>query len=171
MAERAEVARLAAACRAGLGFGPGLTEVFLHGDAHPWNSLLRPDGSVALIDWDSAGPGPAVIDLGFLAVSCATGGLTGPLAPPDPARLAAVAAGYRREFTLTAADLDALPFAVAFRVLVAAAAGFGQLLLAGRSPLAEPSIRWSLDRLAAAPRIADELRRLLGVAKPPQLDS
>ncbi|MFC7619526.1 phosphotransferase enzyme family protein [Microlunatus sp. GCM10028923] len=169
-AERVVADRLIAACRAGLDFGHGLTSVFLHGDAHPWNSLLAADGSVIMIDWDSSGPGPAVIDLGFLAVSCATGGLTGPLAAPDPARLSAMAAGYRREFTLSDADLDALPFAVAFRVLVAAAVGFGTLLAAGRSPLNEPSIRWSLDRLSAAPRIADDLRRLLTVAKPPQLD-
>ncbi|GAB3747698.1 phosphotransferase enzyme family protein [Microlunatus parietis] len=160
-AERNEADRLAEACRAALDFGPGLTSVFLHGDAHPWNSLLAADGSVILIDWDSAGPGPAVIDLGFLAVSCATGGLAGPPAPPDPARLAAVAAGYRNEFTLTRTDLDALPFAVSFRVLVNATVGFGNFLIAGRHPLTEPSIRWSLDRLRAAPRIAADLRQLL----------
>lgn len=151
----------------GLGTGAhdGLTQVFLHGDAHPWNSVLTSTGAVALVDWDSSGPGPAVIDLGFLAVSCATGGLIGPLARPDPTRLDAVLAGYTGEMTLTPADLDAFEFALSFRVLVCAAVGFATMVRDGRRPLEEESIIWSLDRLKAIPAIARQARACLEVRR------
>jgi Ser/Thr protein kinase RdoA (MazF antagonist) len=132
--------------------------VLLHGDAHPSNSLLTSSGEVALIDWDSSGPGPAVIDLGFLAVSCDTGLINRAPVPADPARLAAMLAGYRAEFTLTAADLAALEAAVAFRVLVGAAVGIGAVIGRGREPLDDPGVRWSLDRFGAVPELADRIR-------------
>jgi len=161
-ADRPQWERLVDGCERNAGFGHGLSTAFLHGDAHPWNSVQSPSGSVTLIDWDSSGAGPAVIDLAFLAVSADTGALTGPLAAPDAARLEAVLAGYASQMTLTDADRDALEAAVAFRVLVAAAVGFANMVRQNRNPLAEPSIVWSLDRLEAAPAIAGRMRRHLG---------
>jgi Ser/Thr protein kinase RdoA (MazF antagonist) len=160
-AERGLWQRLVDACTRGRVLGGGLTPVFLHGDAHPWNSVQAASGEVSLIDWDSAGRGPAVIDLAFLAVSCDTGGLIGPIIAPDPRRLDAVLDGYRSEMTLADADLAALDDAIAFRVLVSAAVGFGSLTRAGRTASTEPGIRWSLDRWAAAPRLADRMRASL----------
>jgi hypothetical protein len=75
--------------------------------------------------------------------------------------LAAVAAGYRDEVRLTEADLDALPEAMAFRVLVSAAVGFGSLVAAGRRPLNDPGLRWTLERLDQVPQLAARLRDLL----------
>lgn len=153
--------RLVDACTRGRELGAGLTPLFLHGDAHPWNSVQAASGQVSLIDWDSAGPGPAVIDLAFLAVSCDSGGLIGPIVAPDPRRLDAVLDGYRAEMTLTDADLAALDDAIAFRVLVSAAVGFGSLTRAGHAASAEPGVLWSLDRWAAAPCLADRMRARL----------
>lgn len=159
--DRALWQRLVQACADGRSFGAGLTSVFLHGDAHPWNSVQTASGRVAWIDWDSAGPGPAVIDLAFLAVSCDTGGLICPVAAPDPARLEAVLDGYTAEMTLTTADQQALDDALAFRVLVCAAVGFGSLARDGRRPTTNPGVTWSLERWAAVPEIADRMRRRL----------
>ncbi len=164
-ADRALRQRLVDACHAGLAFGAdpndGLTRVFLHGDVHHWNSVLTPAGTVALIDWDSSGPGPAVIDLAFLALSCASGPIAKAPVPFDPDRLAAVAAGYRAEVRLTEADLDALPEAMAFRVLVSAAVGFGSLVAAGRRPLDDQGLRWTLERLDQVSLFAARLREFL----------
>lgn len=148
------------ACEAGLRPIAGLTQTFLHGDAHPWNSIIGPAGA-HYIDWDSAGPGPAIIDLAFLVVSCATGGLVYPYQPTDSAAVNALLDGYRSEMTLSSTDLDALDSAVAFRVLVCAAVGFGHHLQQGDDPMAEPGIQWSLRRLREVPRIADTIRLAL----------
>jgi Ser/Thr protein kinase RdoA (MazF antagonist) len=153
---------LVTACEDGLDFGAGLTIVFLHGDAHPWNSVMDDARNVSLIDWDSAGPGPAVIDLAFLVFSCDAGPFIGPVLPPDPRRLHAVVAAYREYVDLTDTDLTALDDAVAFRALVSAAVGFSSIVRAGRDPMGNEGVRASLERVAMAPsvaaRIRDELR-------------
>lgn len=54
--------------------------VFFHGDPGPWNLLARPDGSIAVLDWENATPaGPPVWDLmlflrGFGAFAAAARG-------------------------------------------------------------------------------------------------
>lgn len=153
--------QLVDACLAGLHPIDGLTLTFLHGDAHPWNSLIAPTGAAQYIDWDSAGPGPAIIDLAFLVVSCATGGLIHPYTPTDPAVINSLLDGYRGQMSLSSEDLDALDSAVAFRILVCAAVGFGHHLQRGNDPLVEPGIQWSLRRLEEVPRIADTIRTAL----------
>jgi Ser/Thr protein kinase RdoA (MazF antagonist) len=154
-AHSARYEALWAACDA-LDLCEDLPTVFLHGDCHPWNSVLTPEGEAVLIDWDSAGPGPAVIDVGFLLLSCDTGGLTGPVVAPDPARMAAVVAGYRQYHTLTAAELDRLADAVRFRTLVGAAASFATLIERGRDPHEAP---WWWQRYLGAAPLAERARR------------
>ncbi len=149
---------LVEACEAGLRPIPGLTTTFLHGDAHPWNSVISPAGDACFLDWADAGPGPAIIDLGFLVLSCATGALTGPIAPAPAEAVDALLEGYRSQLTLTRADLDALDSAVAFRLLVNVAVGFGALLERGRDPLHEPTVCWTLQRLQRAPCVAERIR-------------
>ncbi|HEY8787662.1 MAG TPA: phosphotransferase [Actinopolymorphaceae bacterium] len=161
---REKWAELVAACEGGLEFGRGLTTVFLHGDAHPWNSVIDDAGEVSLIDWDSSGPGPAVIDLGFLVLSCDAGPLIDPVVPPDPRRLSAVVAAYREHMQLSDADLAALDDAVAFRVLVAAAVGFSSMIRQGRDPTDDVGVVASLQRWAMAPSIARRMRQEFGFA-------
>lgn len=40
-------------------------EVVVHNDAAPYNTVLRPDGGLTVIDWDFASPGDRVDDLAF----------------------------------------------------------------------------------------------------------
>jgi aminoglycoside phosphotransferase (APT) family kinase protein len=60
--------------------------VALHGDVHPKNGLLLPDGRIALIDLDQCGLGPAAIDLGSLVAGLRYRTLVG----GDAARAAAL---------------------------------------------------------------------------------
>jgi Ser/Thr protein kinase RdoA (MazF antagonist) len=55
---------------------PGGPQVALHGDCHPRNALLAGD-SIALIDLDQAGVGPAAADLGSLIARLHADGDTG----------------------------------------------------------------------------------------------
>lgn len=41
----------------------GAPLAFGHGDAAPWNLLVRPDGGLTLIDWETAGPIDPLIEL------------------------------------------------------------------------------------------------------------
>lgn len=159
---RDQWAELVRACQDGLVFGAGLTHVFLHGDAHPWNSVIDDAGDVSLIDWDSSGPGPAVIDLAFLALSCDGGPLNGPVVAQDPRRLRAVVSAYGDNMALSDADLAALDEAVAFRALVAAAVGFSSVIRQGRNPADDAGVAASLQRLAIAPSVAHRMRLELG---------
>lgn len=153
----AQYERLEVACHS-IDSCQDLPTVFLHGDCHPWNSVRTPEGDVVLIDWDSAGPGPAVIDVGFLLLSCDTGGIVGALIPPDPRRLEAIVAGYSRYHTLSGVELDRLADAIRFRTLVGGAAAFARLIIRERSPNAET---WWWQRYAAADEIAARARRCI----------
>lgn len=42
-------------------------EIVRHGDFAPWNIVWRDGKPAGLIDWDFAEPGPALLDLGYLA--------------------------------------------------------------------------------------------------------
>ena len=92
--------------------------VLIHNDLHVDNALVTPAGGIVLIDWDGAGFGPAVMDLGFLlfSVDVAVPGRA-PL-PPDPTRVEAVVDGYCRHRIPPPRELDLLPDALRFRSLV-----------------------------------------------------
>ncbi len=79
---------------------------------------------VVIHNWEGAGLGPAVLDVGFLLSSCETESPWTPPLPPDPARVAAVVDGYYQYHTLTPAELEYLPDAIRFRAIVYGACSF-----------------------------------------------
>jgi Ser/Thr protein kinase RdoA (MazF antagonist) len=128
-----------------------LPRVLLHNDCHPGNAITMPNGEVALIDWEGAGFGPAIIDFGFLLSSCDTPAVP---AAPDPRRVAAVVAGYRHYRRPTRQELERLPAAIRFRALIFGAASF-----AARPGGTEESAWWRA-RYDAAAELAGRARDL-----------
>lgn len=128
-----------------------LPPVLLHNDCHPGNSLRTPGGGVALIDWEGAGRGAAVIDVGFLLVSGEITAFGPNRLPPDPVRLAAIVDGYCRHHRLAARELARLPDAIRFRAVVACADALRRMVRAGR---ADDGAGWAWARYAAADAIA-----------------
>lgn len=43
-----------------------LPKTVIHTDIHPDHAIRKPDGAVVRIDWDDAGIGPTVLDLGYI---------------------------------------------------------------------------------------------------------
>jgi Ser/Thr protein kinase RdoA (MazF antagonist) len=50
--------------------GGRLPEMLLHGDCWPGNAVRTHGGGMVLIDWDGAGIGPAILDVGYLLLTC-----------------------------------------------------------------------------------------------------
>jgi Ser/Thr protein kinase RdoA (MazF antagonist) len=98
---------------------PNLPATILHTDCWANNAIRTPAGQMVLIDWDGAGWGPAILDLGYLLVACHAFLPEWPQITPSPERIEAVMAGYQqqRAITLLERDLlhDAICFAEAFR--------------------------------------------------------
>jgi thiamine kinase-like enzyme len=98
---------------------PNLPATILHTDCWANNAIRTPVGQMVLIDWDGAGLGPAILDLGYLLVACHAFLPEWPQISPSVERIAAVMAGYQKERTITAMEYellyDASCFAEAFR--------------------------------------------------------
>ncbi len=86
----------------------------VHGDCWPHNAVLLPDGQVTLIDWDCAGLGPAILDLGYLLLMCHLGKPQLPKMYADPACITAVVQGYCQQRRPTSEELQVLREAVHF---------------------------------------------------------
>jgi Ser/Thr protein kinase RdoA (MazF antagonist) len=153
-AYRARHDRLEAACDT-LDLLEDLPTTLIHNDCHPDNSLRTPDGRVVLIDWEGAGRGPAIIDIGFLLVSCEIEAFGPNRLPPDPGRVAAVVDGYCRHHRLIRQELDRLPDAIRFRAVVACAGGLWRMIREGRD---SDGADWAWARYAAADEIAARAR-------------
>jgi Ser/Thr protein kinase RdoA (MazF antagonist) len=93
-----------------------LPTALLHGDPWPRNALLLPDGTAALIDWDNAGRGTAILDLGYLLHTCHLLRPQVPVFQLDPAVMREVLRGYLGRRSLTPAEAAALPDALRFGV-------------------------------------------------------
>jgi hypothetical protein len=96
---------------------PGTHEVICHYDWAPYNALFDGHRPIAMLDWDSAGPGPRVWDVAWSAYSWVPLKTTGLAAdaialPARAKRLATFCAAYgeveARE--VLAAIVDELPF-------------------------------------------------------------
>lgn len=89
----------------------------LHGDCWPANAVRAPEGPVVLVDWEGAGRGPAMFEVGYLLLGCHLGTGQGPAIEVAPERIAAVVRGYARQRPLGDAELDWLPDAVRYDVV------------------------------------------------------
>ena len=89
----------------------------IHTDIGPHNSVVDARGVRTLVDWDDAGLGACVIDIGYTLVHAAVDIETGePRWLPELAR--AFLAGYREHRALTPEELAALPDAMALGSLI-----------------------------------------------------
>lgn len=91
-----------------------LPSCLIHNDCNLGNAVLTPEGEVVLVDWEGAGLGPAVVDLGFLLSSC----YSRREGRVDTQAVYAVIDGYRRHHSLSAAEIGRLRDAVGFRAMV-----------------------------------------------------
>jgi Ser/Thr protein kinase RdoA (MazF antagonist) len=139
---------------------PGdLPVALLHNDCHPANARRLADGSVVLVDWEGAGWGPRVIDLGFLLVSGEIEAFRPNRLPANPARVGAIVDGYRDYIRPTMAELEWLPAAIRFRSIVAGAAAIADAIEANGLLEDRP---WWWTRYQAADDIAERARRRFG---------
>jgi Ser/Thr protein kinase RdoA (MazF antagonist) len=90
---------------------------FLHGDCNQTNAVRAPEGPIVMVDWEGAGRGPAMFEIGYLLLCCHLDRPQLPAMRADPDRIAAVARGYSRRRQLSDAELDWLPAAVHYDVV------------------------------------------------------
>ena len=140
-----------------------LPQVFIHNDCHPSNTVYTQAGEVVLLDWEGAGLGPAVLDVGFLLVCCYTESPWTPMLLPDPARVNAIIDGYCLYHRLTAAELEKLPDAMRFRSLVYGAWSLADAIVRGGQGLADYGQRlelhWWWRRYLAADELAERAKK------------
>lgn len=108
--------------------GTNLPTTLIHNDCHPANALLTAPGQVTLLDWEGAGMGSAILDVGFFLTNCDGKAPWEPLSPVpfhmEETRIQAVVEGYQQYHQLTTGELDYLPDAIRFRSLVFGACSF-----------------------------------------------
>ena len=135
-----------------------LPQVIIHNDFHPGNALLSFSGNVALLDWEGAGWGPAILDIGFLLISCETPSPWAPRLMPDQNRMKAIIDGYCQHHRLTVAELDYLPDAMRFRSLVYGAGHFARAIRRG---IHVDEASWWWRRYLASEGLAERARKHL----------
>jgi Ser/Thr protein kinase RdoA (MazF antagonist) len=133
-----------------------LPACLIHNDCHPGNAVCRADGEVILIDWDGAGLGPAVLDLGFLLITADTYTPDVPTLGTSNARVNAIVDGYCGYRLPDQAELEQLADAIRFRVTIINAAVFTELVKRGE--FSELSTSW-WDGCAEAHELANRARR------------
>jgi Ser/Thr protein kinase RdoA (MazF antagonist) len=92
----------------------------IHNDPNLGNVVQRPAGELVLIDWEMAGLGPAVVDVGILLRNSYAMAAE----RVDEATVHAVVDGYCQHRPLTPLELERLPAAIRFMTLVLLAACF-----------------------------------------------
>lgn len=136
-----------------------LPTTLIHNDCHPANAVLTAPRQVTLFDWEDAGMGPAVLDVGFLLMNCdGKAPWDSLLSVPfyiETSRIQAVIQGYHQHYQLTSDELDYLPDAIRFRSLVFGACSFADAIAQHRN--AEFS-QWWWKSYCMAKEIADTAR-------------
>jgi len=109
----------------------------VHGDAWPANVIRTGPAQVTLIDWENAGLGLAVTDLGHCLLECHLDPDLPADQPaawhiqPDRARIAALLTGYSRLRRLRDAEREGLLPAIRFAAAFVGALHFEQALIDG----------------------------------------
>ena len=103
-------------------YGEDLPFTVIHNDPNLDNVVVTQAGDVLLIDWESAGLGPAVIDVGVILSNC----FDKHAARIQFAAIEALVDGYCQHRRLSRAELDYLPAAIRFPRLVLLAGYFPQ---------------------------------------------
>jgi Ser/Thr protein kinase RdoA (MazF antagonist) len=97
-------------------------QTIIHGDSHLGNVVVTPTNAFVFIDWEAAGRGAAVTDLGLL--------LNSSVDPSDDTLnvpvIHAIIDGYCAHRAITQIERDLLPDALRLRVLVTLAGAFEQ---------------------------------------------
>ncbi len=101
-----------------------LSRRLIHNDAHPSNALMTRGGDSVYVDWDGAGLGAPIIDVGFLLMNAALGSVYDPPKKTSFVRAEAVIRGYSRYRSLHQDELGRLRDAMKFRLLVFGVASF-----------------------------------------------
>ncbi len=131
--------------------------VIIHNDCHPGNAIRISAENVVLIDWLGAGLGSAVIDVGFLLVSCEIPFSWTPSFVPNVERIPAIINGYCQHHNLTSCELDLLPDAIRFRSLVYGAVSFVNAI--SKHEVVKYDSQWWWIRYNAADEIAAKARK------------
>ncbi len=126
----------------------------IHGDCHPGNALVAEDGQVALVDWDCAGVGLALLDLGTLLLDAHPDPVPGEPIAVDPQLVAAVVASYRRHRALSEPERESLLDATRFGVAFVGSLRFVWAREQGWSERIERSLRRLRTRYEAAEDVA-----------------
>lgn len=109
----------------------GCPRTLIHGDCHLGNVVMQPPHDYAFVDWDAAGWGYAVTDLGLLLSSCT---LRGDETSTREAIEAAIE-GYCTWRVPALAERACLADAIRFRVLATLACAFEERMAPGYSPM------------------------------------
>lgn len=145
-----------------------LPAAVVHGDAWPGNAIRTARDQVILVDWENAGLGMPLLDLGHCLLECHLG--EGPRdgrrpawhIQPDEDRIAAVAAGYSRWRRLQPAEQDLLLEGILVATACAGSIHLEQALAAGvRGASMDEWLERLRDRLAASHAVAELARRHL----------
>ena len=148
---------------------PALPSSVVHGDPRPGNAIHTAPDQVTLIDWENAGLGLPLLDLGFCLLECHLD--VGPPGDqpsawhiqPDENRVAAIVAGYSRWRRLQPAEKDLLLEGIRFPAAYVGAIHFEQALLGGvRGRSMDVRLERLRNRLAVSDAIADLARRHFG---------
>jgi Ser/Thr protein kinase RdoA (MazF antagonist) len=100
----------------------------LHTDCWLNNAIQTPQGELVMVDWDGAGLGPAVLDIGYLLVACHCYLPEWPRLAPNADYIGAVVEGYCQRRKLTPAEVELLPDAVRLSIIYHDARDFSQML-------------------------------------------
>jgi Ser/Thr protein kinase RdoA (MazF antagonist) len=145
-----------------------LPATMVHGDPWPGNAVHTAPDQVTLIDWENAGLGLPLLDLGYCLLECHLDvGLPGDqpaawLVRPDEDRIAAVAAGYSRWRRLQPAERDLLPEGIRFAAAYVGAIHLERAVIDGvRGTSMDVRLERLRNRLAVSDTVAALARRHL----------